>query len=114
MDQLAALLASMVVEGVTVALLFSRLERPKLVRGVGVAVLATLATHPVAWWSIGAAEPVVGYWTAVLIVETLVCLAEAIAYRLVVPLAWPAALGVSVAANAMSTLAGLLYYAVAS
>jgi len=113
MDQLAALLASMVVEGVTVALLLARSGRGKLARGIGVAALSTLATHPFAWWSIGAGELVVGYWVAVVAVEVLVCLAEATAYRIVVPLEWPAALGVSVAANAISTLAGLLYYVVA-
>jgi hypothetical protein len=113
MDQPTALLASMVVEGITVALLFARSGRGKLARGVGVAALSTLATHPFAWWGVGAAEAVLGYWWAVVVVEALVCLVEAIAYRIVVPLGWPAALGVSVAANGMSTLAGLLYYAVA-
>ena len=82
-------------------------------RGIAVAVFATLATHPFAWWGIVAAESAMGYWAAVLSAEALVCLAEAIAYRFVVPLGWPTALGVSVAANAASTLAGLIYYAVA-
>lgn len=113
MDQLAALLVSMVVEGVTVVLVLARSGRGKLARGVGVAALSTLVTHPFAWWGIGAAEPALGYWVAVVMVEALVCLSEAIAYRFVVPLKWPAALGVSLAANGMSTLAGLLYYAVA-
>jgi hypothetical protein len=114
MDQLAALLASMVVESITVALLLARSGRGRLVRGVAVAALSTLVTHPFAWWGIGAAEPALGYWAAVLVVEALVCLAEAIAYRMVVPLGWPASLSVSVAANGTSTLAGLLYYAVNS
>ena len=113
MDQLAALLTSMVVEGITVAVLFAKSGRRKLVRGVGVAAFSTVVTHPFAWWGIGAAEAVLGYWWAVAIVEALVCLAEAIAYRLLVPLRWSAALAVSVIANAMSTLLGLLYYAVA-
>src|SRR5215467_11729894 len=111
MDQLSALAASIAVEGLTAAVLLVRLGGAKLLRGVLAAALATLATHPVAWPGITALEPVAGYWPAVLLVEALVCLAEAVAYRLLVPLSWPAALAVSVAANAASTLAGLLYYA---
>ena len=111
MDQPSALAASIAVEGVTVALLLMRMDRAKLLRGIAAATLATLVTHPLAWWSIKALEPAAGYWSAVVAVEAVVCLAEAMAYRLLVPLAWPAALGVSVAANAASTLAGLLYYA---
>ena len=82
-------------------------------RGIGVASVSTIATHPLAWRSIGAVEPVIGYWAAVLAVEALVCLAEAMAYRIVVPLDWSTSLVVSVAANGTSMLAGLLYYAAA-
>ena len=111
MDQSSALAASIAVEGAVVALLLMRMDRAKLLRGIAAAALATLMTHPLAWWSIKALEPAAGYWVAVAAVEALVCLAEAVAYRLLVPLAWPAALAVSVVANAASTLVGLLYYA---
>jgi hypothetical protein len=111
MDQLSALAASIAVEGLVAASLLARLGWRKVLRGIFAAALATLATHPVAWAGIKALESAGGYGLAVLVVEALVCLAEAIAYRLLVPLAWPAALAVSVAANAASTLAGLLYYA---
>lgn len=114
MDQLSALLASVAVESVTVALLFARRARRTLVRAIAVAAVSTVATHPLAWWSIETIEPSVGYWIAVLIVEALVWLAEAMAYRLVVPLDWPGSLVVSAVANGTSTLAGLLYYAMAS
>jgi hypothetical protein len=114
MDQLSALLASVAVESVTVAILLARRSRGTLVRGIAVAALSTIATHPLAWWSIETIEPSVGYWAAVLTVEALVCLAEAIAYRLMVPLDWPTSLVVSIGANGTSTLAGLLYYAMAS
>ena len=80
-------------------------------RGIAAAALATVVTHPAAWWSFKALEPAIGYWETVAAVELLVCLAEAPAYRLLVPLRWPAAVAVSVAANAASMLAGLLYYA---
>jgi len=111
MDQSSALAASIAVEGAVVALLLMRMGRAKLLRGIAVAALATLITHPLAWWSIKALEPAAGYWGMVAAVEVLVCLAEAMAYRFLVPLTWPAALAVSVTANAASTLAGLLYYA---
>ena len=114
MDQVSALLASMAVESATVAVLLARSPWGLFTRGIAVASCATVATHPFAWWGIGAAEPVVGYWAAVVALEALVCLAEAVAYRFVVPLSWPRSLVVSVAANGASTLAGLLYYAAAS
>jgi len=111
MDQLSALAVSIAVEGAIAALLLARLGRAKVLRGIASAAVATLLTHPLAWWSIKALEPFAGYWTAVVSVEVLVCLAEAIAYRLLVPLSWPAAVVVSLVANAASTLVGLLYYA---
>jgi hypothetical protein len=111
MDQSTALAASILIEGVTVAILLARLGFRKVLRGVAAAALATLATHPVAWWSTKTFEPALGYWATVAAVEALVCLAESVAYRLLVPLRWLPALAVSVAANAASTLAGLLYYA---
>jgi hypothetical protein len=111
MDQLSALAASIAVEGITAALLLARQGRAKVLRGIAAAAVATVVTHPAAWWSIKALEPAIGYWQAVAMVEVLVCLAEAPAYRLLVPLRWPAAVAVSVAANAASMLAGLLYYA---
>jgi hypothetical protein len=114
MDQLSALLASVAVESVTVTILFARRARRTLVRAIAVAALSTIATHPLAWWSIEALEPTIGYWVAVVTVEALVCLAEAMAYRLMVPLDWPTSLVVSAGANGTSTLAGLLYYAAAS
>lgn len=109
MDQSSALAASIVVEGATVAILLAGLGWRKLVRGVAVAALSTVATHPFAWWSIQALEPLVGYGIAVGAVEALVCLAEAIAYRFMLSLRWPAAVLVSAGANGASTLTGLLY-----
>jgi hypothetical protein len=111
MDQPSALAASIAVEGVAVVLLLARSGWARLLRGIGAAALATLVTHPLAWWSIQALEPAAGYWAAVAVVEALVCLIESPAYRFLVPLDWPAALLVSVVANSTSTLAGLLYYA---
>ena len=110
MDQLSALAVSITVEGITAALLLARQGRAKVLRGIAAAALATVVTHPAAWWSFKALEPAIGYWETVAAVEALVCLAEAPAYRLLVPLRWPAAVAVSVAANLASMLAGLLYY----
>ena len=114
MDQSTALFASVAVEAITVALLLARRGRRTILRGMAAAAVATIATHPLAWWGIEVLEPVLGYWAAVLAVEALVCLGEAVAYRLLVALDWPTALGVSVVANAASTLAGLLFYAATS
>jgi len=114
MDQSTALFASVAVEAVTVALLLARRGRRTLLRGMTTAVLATTVTHPLAWWGVETLEPAIGYWAAVLAVEALVCLAEAVAYRLVVALDWPTALGLSVVTNGASTLAGLLFYAATS
>src|SRR5215475_6257352 len=111
MDQSSALAVSIAVEGATAALLLARLGWAKVLRGIVAAAAATLLTLPMAWWSIKALEPFAGYWAALVLVEALVCLAEAVVYRLLVPLTWPAAGAVSLAANAASTLVGLLYYA---
>ncbi|MBV8191247.1 MAG: hypothetical protein JO339_28685 [Alphaproteobacteria bacterium] len=113
MDQPSALAASIGIESIIVAILLARLGWAKVLRGIAAATLGTIVTHPLAWWSIVALEPAIGYWAAVALVEALVCLAESLAYRLLVPLVWPLALAMSVAANAASTLAGFLYYAYA-
>jgi hypothetical protein len=113
MDQPWALVASIGIECAIVAILLGRLGWEKVLRGIIAATLGTIVTHPLAWWSIVAIEPAVGYWAAVAAVEALVCLAESLAYRLLVPLAWPRALAMSVAANAASTFSGFLYYAYA-
>lgn len=111
MDQSAALIFSIGIEAATAAGLLRLLGWAAPWRGVAAAALATLVTHPVVWWSVPVLEPSTGYWPAVLAVEALVCLAESVVYRFLLPLAWPKALAVSVMANAASTIAGLLYYA---
>lgn len=114
MDQPSALAASILVEGATVALLLASLGRRKVLRGMALAAVSTLVTHPAAWWSIQALEPAAGYGLAVSAVEASVCLVEALAYRLFLPLPWAAAVLLSVGANGASTLTGLLANATAS
>jgi hypothetical protein len=70
-----------------------------------------LFTHPVVWVIVPPLETPLGYATAVVLVEAGVVLAESVAYRLIVPLAWPRALLASLIANGGSIAAGLGYYA---
>jgi hypothetical protein len=76
------------------------------------AAVATLTTHAGAWHGVIMLEPALGYVTAVAAVEAIVVLAEAVAYRCIVPLPWPDALLVSLIVNAASTTVGLALYAV--
>ena len=109
MDQVTALLVSIAVEAALAAGLLSLSSWGKPLRGVAVAALATLVTHPVVWWMFPEFEFRSNYWTAFTLVEALVVLAEAAAYRLIVS-NWLRALGLSFAANAASAGIGMLYY----
>jgi hypothetical protein len=110
MDQATALFVSIAVEAVAAATLlaFSGWGRP--LRGMAAAALATLITHPIAWGAASDFDPVMGFWVRTAVVEILVSLAESVAYRWLVPLAWPRALLASIAANAASTCVGLAYF----
>lgn len=111
MTQTAALVLSIAIEA---ALAFA------MIRGLGwgdglnaalAASLGTLITHPVVWYAVPRLSAPLGYAGAVALVETGVVLAESVPYRLIVPLPWRRALPASLVANAASTAAGLLYYA---
>jgi hypothetical protein len=111
MSQAASLILSIAIEAIVA---FAAMR----VRGWGsglraalAATVGTLITHPVVWRAVPALEPAIGYGAAVALAEGATVLAESIAYRLIVPLRWPRALAVSLAANAASTGAGLAYYA---
>lgn len=113
MDQATALLASVVIEMVTTSVLLQFLRWGSPWRGALAACLATLASHPLVWLVFPEVALRLGYWTALALIEGAVALGEALAYCLLVPLDWRRALAASFIANAASTGAGLLYYALA-
>jgi len=113
MTQLGALALSIALEA---GIAFALIRAAGWGSGLNAALaasLGTLVTHPIAWYAVPRLAGPLGYPGAVALVETGVVLAESVAYRLVVPLAWPRALTASLVANAASTMAGLLYYALA-
>ena len=72
-------------------------------------LLASGLTHPLAWWVSGQLGPRdYGLW--ILLLEILVCLVETVIFRLALQLAWRWALALSVVANAVSALAGILLW----
>jgi hypothetical protein len=111
MSQTAALVLSVTIEAVVAFALIRALGWGSGLNAALAASLGTLVTHPVAWVLILRLENPVGYAGAVALTEIGVVLAESIAYRLLVPLAWRRSLSASLIANAASTAAGLLYYA---
>jgi hypothetical protein len=113
MSQTAALVFSIAIEAVIAFTLIRALGWGSGLNAALAASLGTLVTHPIAWVLILRLEHPVGYAGAVTLTETGVVLAESIAYRVLVPLAWRRALFASLIANAASTAAGLLYYAFA-
>jgi hypothetical protein len=113
MSQTAALVFSIAVEAVVAFVLIRALGWGSGLNAALAASLGTLVTHPIAWVSIIQLEEPLGYVLSVTLVESGVVLAESVAYRLLVPLRWRRALTASLIANGASTVAGLLYYALA-
>lgn len=111
MTQTTALLLSIAIEAVTAALLMRLWRSGNAARAALAATAATLATHMAVWKAVPAMAGAVGYWPAMLLAELAVVMAEAPAYRLIVPLDWRAALGASLIANAASAGIGLALYA---
>ena len=113
MPQAVALVMSIAIEAVVA---FALIRASRWGRGGNAALaaaLGTLVTHPIAWALVPRMEPPLGYAGAIALVESVVVLAESVAYRVIVPLAWRRALAASLVANAASTTAGLLYYGLA-
>lgn len=111
LSQLAALLLSVLVEAAVAAALLAGLHWGSPGRGALAATVGTLATHWAVWAFMRPVTEAVGYWPALAIVEGLVVLAEAPAYRLIARQPWPRALLLSLLANVASTGVGLIYYA---
>lgn len=79
-------------------------EHP-LARTAFAAMAASALTHPAAWHLASRLSPSqyrAGLWW----IEAAVVLVEAVVFRLVLRLAWPRALAVSLAANALSMAVG--------
>lgn len=114
MDAATARLISVLVEAAVAAALVAWRRWPARGRAVGAAgaaALGTLASHPLAWDSIVALTPRVGYGAAVSAVEALVVLGEAGVYVWVLALPLRRALMLSLAANGASLAVGLFLYA---
>ena len=111
MSQTAALVLSIAIEAIVAFALIRALGWGSGLNAALAASLGTLVTHPIAWVLILRVEGPIGYAGAVALTETGVVLAESVAYRLLVPLAWRRSLLASLIANASSTAAGLFYYA---
>jgi hypothetical protein len=113
MTQTAALTWSIAIEAVIALFLVRGLRWGGGMRAALAATAGTLVTHPVVWHAMPQLEVPLGYGLALALVESGVVLAESVAYRLIVKLAWQRALLASLVANAASTGAGLGYYALA-
>src|ERR1700733_693268 len=113
MTQIQALTVSIAIEAVIAFIMVRGLRWGSGIRAALAATVGTLITHPFVWHGVPRLEAPLGYGAAVALIESLVVLAESVAYRVVVPLAWRHALPASLIANAASTGAGLLYYAFA-
>jgi hypothetical protein len=112
MTQTAALTLSIAIEAVLAFALIRGLRWGGGIRAALAATVGTLITHPLVWYAVPQLEDPISYAGAVALVESGVVLAESIAYRLIVPLSWRRSLLASLIANAASTAAGLLYYAI--
>jgi hypothetical protein len=113
MSQSVALVMSIAIEAVVAFALIRSLRWGREANAALAAALGTLVTHPLVWVLVPRLEAPLGYAGSVALIESGVVLAESLAYRMIVPLAWRRALAASLVANAASTAAGLLYYAVA-
>jgi len=113
MPQAVALVTSIAIEAVVAFALIRALRWGRGCNAALAAALGTLVTHPIVWALVPRLEDPLGYAGAVALIESGVVLAESVAYRMIVPLAWQRALAASLVANAASTAAGLLYYALA-
>ena len=72
---------------------------------------ATLLSHPLVWHGSRALMPFIeGFWVRAALTEIGACLFEAVLYRWLLQLSAGRALGVSIAANALSFGIGLVWF----
>lgn len=81
--------------------------RDHLWRVLGVAVAASLLTHPVAWFLATSGLADLQFWWRAAVIEIAVVAAEAIVYRAGLKAPWKTAAAMSLAANAVSFGGGL-------
>jgi hypothetical protein len=113
MPQTLALFLSIAIEAVVAFAAMRMLSWGSGGRAALAATAGTLVTHPLVWHAVPRLEPALGYAAALLLSEVAVVLAESVAYRVLVPVAWPRSLAISLLANLASTGAGLACYALA-
>lgn len=80
-------------------------------RWPAIIMAASLLTHPIAWWSNEVGLVTLPFWQRALVIELTVVMAEALLYRVAMPLPTKRALGASLLANSASFGFGLLLYA---
>jgi hypothetical protein len=110
MDPLVARVLSIAIEAPLAAAIVLTLRWPA--RGgwpaaAGVAAVATLASHPLAWDAFFALWERLGYWPTSVVVEFGVIGFEALLYRWILAVGWIRALILSGLCNAASFAAGL-------
>lgn len=103
-----ALAVTILVEVPVVVVLAAALRVAPWRRAAGAAAVASLLTLPLLWFVlVPLLEPALGWVGAVLVGEALVVAAEVAVYSRLLGCDLPAALGLSLAANAASVLVGL-------
>jgi hypothetical protein len=111
MPQALALLLSIAIEAVIAFAAVRALRWGGGGRAAISATVGTLITHPIVWHAVPVLEPILGYIATVVLVETAVVIVESGPYWLIVPLAWPRALTISLIANGASASTGFVFYA---
>ena len=107
MSEGSALLLSIGAEAVVAAILVMALRWGSGIRAAFAAVIATLATHWLAWWWMLETMDLLGYGPAFAAIEVVVILVESVAYVVVVPMRTDRALVISLIANSASAGLGL-------
>ncbi|MDD3445376.1 MAG: hypothetical protein PHS60_08190 [Zavarzinia sp.] len=108
MTEWQALLLSIAIEAPIVAVVAGRYRLAPPLHAAGAIALATAVTHPQLWMLALWAYPRLGYWPSILVLEAVVALVEAAVLAFVLRLQAGPALLLSVMANGISFLAGLV------
>ncbi len=111
MSQSLAMLLSIAIEAGVAFAMVEALGWGNGARAALAAVVGTLATHWLAWWTMLQVMDSVNYWVGFFGVETGVVLAESIAYFALEPLSARRSLCTSLVANGASLGFGLALYA---
>jgi hypothetical protein len=110
MDPLVARLISIAIEAplaAAIVLVARWPARGGWLAAAGVAAVATLASHPLAWEAFLALWERWGFWPTSFVVELGVIAFEALLYRWILAVGWPRALILSGLCNGASFAAGI-------